>query len=154
VPFAETPVGGAASLEHEAVPSFEASTRAESAKQVTSGALPRDFDAALVDVPCSNTGVIARRPEARLGLTRQKLASLTRLQIRLLQQAADCVRPEGRCIYSTCSIEPAENEAIVAEFLRRNPEWAMDEEKTTLPSWGARLCNWRDGGYVARLRRR
>ncbi|RMF80632.1 MAG: hypothetical protein D6744_08025, partial [Planctomycetota bacterium] len=58
------------------------------------------FDAVLVDAPCSNSGVFARRPEARLGFSRRKLASLTALQVRLLHRAAACVRRGGRLVYS------------------------------------------------------
>jgi len=118
--------------------------------------LPDDappFDAALVDVPCANTGVIARRPEARLGLTTRKLRSLATAQAELLRRAARHVRPGGRLVYSTCSLEPEENERIVAAFLDENAEWRRDAEQTTLPAWGPRLADWRDGGYWARLRR-
>jgi 16S rRNA (cytosine967-C5)-methyltransferase len=109
------------------------------------------FDAAVVDVPCSNSGVIARRPEARLGLTKAKLDSLVVLQQRLLRQAADRIRPGGRLVYSTCSIEPEENQQVVAELVRECPAWRLDVERTTLPAWGPRLADWRDGGYFARL---
>jgi 16S rRNA (cytosine967-C5)-methyltransferase len=109
------------------------------------------FDAALVDVPCSNTGVIARRPEARLGLTRQKLRSLVAVQRELLRMAADWVRPNGRVVYSTCSLEPEENEQVVAAFLKANPAWRRVHEKISLSAWGPRASDWRDGGYYARL---
>jgi 16S rRNA (cytosine967-C5)-methyltransferase len=112
------------------------------------------FDAALVDVPCSNTGVIARRPEARLGLTRAKLGSLVKLQGALLRHAVARVRTGGRVVYSTCSIEPEENEQIVSAFLSESPGWELDSQQTWLPSWGPRLSEWRDGGYAARLVRR
>jgi len=109
------------------------------------------FDAALVDVPCSNTGVIARRPEARLGLTPAKLRSLVAVQHDLMREAARRVRPGGRLVYSTCSLEPQENEDVVAFFLAEHPEWRLDVERTTLPAWGPRAGDWRDGGYFARL---
>lgn len=112
------------------------------------------FDAALVDVPCSNTGVVARRPEARLGLTPAKLRSLVAVQHDLVRDAARRVRPGGRLVYSTCSLEPQENEDVVAFFLAEHPEWRLDVERTTLPAWGPRASDWRDGGYFARLTRR
>ena len=111
------------------------------------------FDAAFVDVPCANTGVIARRPEARLGLTAQKLDSLVKVQQVLLRKAAHAVRPGGRVVYSTCSLEPPENEQVVAAFLAANPTWRLDATETTLPAWGPRPADWRDGGYFARLLR-
>ncbi|MEP0847146.1 MAG: hypothetical protein HRF50_10040 [Phycisphaerae bacterium] len=109
------------------------------------------FDGAIVDVPCTNTGAIARRPEARLALTSRKLASLRRLQTALLRRAAAVVRAGGRLVYSTCSIEPEENERIVMNFLRENSAWSLEHQQTTLPAWGAQLSAWRDGGYAARL---
>lgn len=109
------------------------------------------FDAALVDVPCSNTGVVARRPEARLGLTPAKLRSLVAVQHDLVREAARRVRPGGRLVYSTCSLEPQENEDVVAFFLAEHPEWRVDVERTTHPAWGPHARDWRDGGYYARL---
>lgn len=109
------------------------------------------FDGVLLDVPCSNTGVIARRPEARLDLGPQKLAALGRLQVELLRRAAACVRPDGRLVYSTCSIEPEENEQPVQAFLATAPGWRFGESHTTLPRWGPRPSDWRDGGFAALL---
>jgi 16S rRNA (cytosine967-C5)-methyltransferase len=110
------------------------------------------FDAALADVPCSNTGVIARRPEARLGLSVGKLAALVKLQRELLERAAASVRPAGRLVYSTCSLEPAENEELVSGFVADHPQWRLTEQSTTLPAWGPRAADWHDGGYFAGLR--
>jgi 16S rRNA (cytosine967-C5)-methyltransferase len=112
-----------------------------------------EFDAVLIDAPCSNTGVIARRPEARFGLTPARLASLVMLQRDLLRRAAACVRAGGRLVYSTCSIEPQENEEVVQAFLRENRGWRFVDSQTALPRWGAKLTEWRDGGFVARLER-
>jgi len=120
------------------------------------GHLPTEhdlFDAAIVDVPCSNSGVIARRPEARLGLTPAKLAALVTVQRELLRRAARHVRPGGRLVYSTCSVEPDENERVVADFLACHSDWRLDTQQTIWPAWGPRLGDWRDGGYFARLRR-
>jgi 16S rRNA (cytosine967-C5)-methyltransferase len=116
--------------------------------------LSRTFDAVLVDVPCSNTGVIARRPEARFGLTAEKLESLRELQAALLRHAAARVRPGGRLVYSTCSIEPEENDQIVAAFLAENPLWEQRLARLTLPAWGPRLSDYHDGGFAALLTRR
>jgi 16S rRNA (cytosine967-C5)-methyltransferase len=126
-------------------------TRLHGPTQADVGSDDGKFDAALVDVPCSNTGVIARRPEARLGLTRQKLRSLVAVQRGLLQTAADWVRPQGRLVYSTCSIEPEENEQVVAAFLKTNAAWRLACEKTFVPAWGPRASDWRDGGYYAQF---
>ena len=113
--------------------------------------LRRQFDAALVDVPCSNSGVFARRPEARLGLTEEKIRSLVALQGALLRKAAVCVRPGGRLVYSTCSIEPEENEQVVDAFLVSESGWKLETARTALPAWGHQLSDWRDGGFAALL---
>lgn len=111
------------------------------------------FDAALADVPCSNTGVVPRRPEARLGLTQKKLDALVELQARLIRRAAACVRSGGRLVYSTCSLEPEENEKLVEAFLREHPTWRLLAQQTYWPAWGPDLADGRDGGYAALLRR-
>jgi 16S rRNA (cytosine967-C5)-methyltransferase len=111
------------------------------------------FDAVLVDAPCSNTGVIARRPEARFSLNEVKLASLAALQKEILAAAAAAVRPGGRLVYSTCSIEPEENELAIAMFAQTHPGWTLEASELTLPRWGPRKSDWRDGGFAARLRR-
>jgi 16S rRNA (cytosine967-C5)-methyltransferase len=106
---------------------------------------PGPFDAALVDVPCSNTGVLGRRPEARWRLRPGDWPHLVRLQTKLLLQACARVRPGGIVVYSTCSIEPEENEQVVRAALQIA---ALEEEVTSLPGRPA------DGGYRARLRRK
>jgi 16S rRNA (cytosine967-C5)-methyltransferase len=108
---------------------------------------PGPFDAALVDVPCSNTGVLGRRPEARWRLRPGDWAHLAQLQTKLLLQAAARVRPGGAVVYSTCSIEPEENEQVVRGVLQSLPEFTLEEEKNSVPGRPA------DGGYWARLRR-
>ncbi len=129
-------------------------TRRIAGDDAMAGELGSAFDAAIVDVPCSNTGSIARRPEVRLRFRRSELPVLAQTQRRLLEAAAACVRAGGRLVYSTCSIEPEENERVVAEFARQRPEWTVVTERLTLPRWGARARDWRDGGYFALLDRR
>lgn len=104
-------------------------------------ALPR-ADAVLADVPCSNTGVLARRVEARHRLRPETFAAMARIQAPLLRQALDLVRPGGRVVYSTCAIEDEENGQVVAgaggaRLLRH---------ETTLPQ--SETC---DGGFWALL---
>lgn len=111
------------------------------------------FDAAIVDAPCSNTGVVSRRPEARLGLTGKKLRSLVRLQAQLIRRAAACVRPGGHMVYSTCSLEREEDEGIVESFLAECNDWRQLSATTHWPRWGQALCDYRDGGFVAVLKR-
>ncbi len=76
------------------------------------------FGRILVDAPCSGTGTLARHPEIRWRLQPEKLREFHGLQTRLLRNALACLAPGGRLVYSTCSIEPEENEEVVAEVLR------------------------------------
>jgi 16S rRNA (cytosine967-C5)-methyltransferase len=79
------------------------------------------FDAVFLDAPCSGTGTWRRQPELRWRLTPARLAELTDLQDRLLDQAAGSVRPGGRLFYATCSILPVENQDRVEAFQARHP---------------------------------
>ena len=79
------------------------------------------FNRILVDAPCSGTGTLARHPEIRWRLRPEQLVELHRLQSDLLRSALNCLAPGGRLVYSTCSLEPEENEDVVAEVLRGNP---------------------------------
>jgi 16S rRNA (cytosine967-C5)-methyltransferase len=105
------------------------------------------FDAALVDVPCSNTGVLGRRPEVRWRLRPTEFEDLIRLQTRLLFTALDRVKPGGVVVYSTCSIEPDENEGVVNAVRRGIKGLVVEAEGRAVPGRPA------DGGYWARLRK-
>src|SRR5205807_606202 len=103
---------------------------------------PASFDGVLVDAPCSNTGVLRRRPEARWRLLSGDLVGLAALQDALLERALALVRPGGRVVYSTCSIEPEENEERVARLLRSHPGLARGASFAVLPG------PERDGGFA------
>lgn len=107
---------------------------------------PGPFDAVLVDAPCSNTGVLHRRPEARWRWRPQALKTLTRRQADLLRQALASVRPGGVIVYATCSLEPEENERLIQELLRAFPRLEIEQEHHAIPGRPA------DGGYHVRLR--
>jgi len=77
----------------------------------------------LLDSPCSGTGVLRRRPDARWRLSERRLESLLVLQAELLDACAALVEPGGLLVYSTCSLEPEENEGQVEAFLARWPEF-------------------------------
>ncbi|HUU42141.1 MAG TPA: 16S rRNA (cytosine(967)-C(5))-methyltransferase RsmB [Planctomycetota bacterium] len=104
------------------------------------------FDAVLADVPCSNTGVLRRRVEARHRLSPDVVRELARVQTDILHAAIRTSRPGGRVVYSTCSIEDEENAAVVRTVLETHPGCRLDDEKQWLPS-----ASGADGGYVARL---
>jgi 16S rRNA (cytosine967-C5)-methyltransferase len=76
------------------------------------------FDRILVDAPCSGTGTLARHPEIRWRLQPEQLKEFHTLQTALLKSALERLAPGGRLVYSTCSMEPEENEEVVAEALR------------------------------------
>ena len=84
------------------------------------------FDAVLVDVPCTGTGTLRRHPDARWRLRASDLAMLPLTQRDILAGAASCVRPGGLVTYSTCSLEPEENDDVVAAFLARHPGFALE----------------------------
>jgi 16S rRNA (cytosine967-C5)-methyltransferase len=90
---------------------------------IDSTALAEDsvFDLALVDAPCSGTGTLGRNPEIRHRLRLEDLARQTERQRALLLAALRAVRPGGRVVYSTCSLEPEENEQVVAAVLAETP---------------------------------
>jgi 16S rRNA (cytosine967-C5)-methyltransferase len=91
------------------------------------------FEKVLVDAPCSNTGVLRRRPDARWNWTEEKLGELVRLQAEILDKAAAVVGPGGRLVYSTCSNEPEENEGQVAAFLKRHEDFELVGSRESLP---------------------
>jgi len=110
--------------------------------------LPRGpFDAILVDAPCSNTGVLHRRPEARWRLRAEDCTELAEIQTRLLRAAVERLAPGGRVLYSTCSIEPEENAAVVAAVCDEHPALRLVSERMYLPSPAG------DGGYQALLQK-
>ncbi len=101
--------------------------RTESSAQalVTDARQPaiRSARTVLLDVPCSGTGVLRRRPDARWRLSEHRLESLLELQAEMLDACADVVEPGGLLVYSTCSLEPEENDGQVEAFLARRPEF-------------------------------
>lgn len=106
-------------------------------------ALDAGFDVVLVDAPCSNTGVLGRRPEARLRYDKRHRDSLLALQRDLLAAAAGLVAPGGRLVYSTCSLVPVENQGIAHQLTG----WRLLGEHTAWPD------RWQAGGYHAVLLR-
>lgn len=104
------------------------------------------FDRALIDAPCSNTGVLSRRVEARWRLKEEDMNKLATLQYSILKTGATMLKPGGCLVYSTCSIEPEENQDIIKKFLSNGPQFCLDAEKYYLPE-----LKGGDGGYMARL---
>ncbi len=120
-----------------------------------------DVDAVLIDVPCTGTGTFRRHPDARWRLRISDLAVMAALQRELLRGASAAVRPGGLLIYSTCSLEPEENEMQVERFLADHPDWALEPPTGPLPEGTLDAGMLRvlphvhgaDGAFAARLRR-
>jgi 16S rRNA (cytosine967-C5)-methyltransferase len=106
------------------------------------------FDAALVDAPCSNSGVLGRRPEVRWRIKPAEYEHLVRLQSQLLDAAVRRVKPGGTIVYSTCSIEPMENRGVVEAVCRTVRGLTIEMDSTAIPGMPG------DGGYWARLIKR
>ncbi|MDD4817806.1 MAG: RsmB/NOP family class I SAM-dependent RNA methyltransferase [Victivallaceae bacterium] len=106
-----------------------------------------EFDLVFCDVPCSNTGVFRRRPDALWRFSPSRLLELTGLQKTILGHAAALVRPGGRLVYSTCSIEPDENGAQTAGFIASHQEFTLLSQRQLLPT--AEF----DGAYAAVMRK-
>lgn len=104
-----------------------------SLEAVTPQQLGGPADGVLVDVPCSNTGVIARRPDVKVRLRECDIAAFAELQLALLEKAAGHVRTGGRLVYSTCSLEEEENESVVGRFLSRNKGWVLRRRRLSFP---------------------
>ena len=119
-------------------------------------------DAVLIDVPCTGTGTFRRHPDARWRLKVSDLAVMSALQKIILRSASKVVKPGGLLVYSTCSLEPEENDEQVDSFLSENPDWILEAppEGSVAPELldGGRLRvlpqrHGTDGAFAARLRR-
>lgn len=121
----------------------------------------RSADLVHLDAPCLGTGTFGRHPDARHRVTEAALRALAEQQADLLDAAAVTVRPGGRLVYSTCSLEPEENARQVTAFLQRHPDFRREphlELPATLLTAEGDLCllpqqHGTDGAYAARLRR-
>jgi 16S rRNA (cytosine967-C5)-methyltransferase len=122
----------------------------------------RAADAVLLDAPCTGTGTFRRHPDGRWRVTPDDIDALVRLQDELLDAAAALVRPGGVLVYSTCSLEPEENELRIERFLAGHAGWRLEPPATavdvSLLDTEGRLCvlpqrQGVDGAFAARLRR-
>jgi 16S rRNA (cytosine967-C5)-methyltransferase len=122
-----------------------------------------EFDVVLVDPPCSNTGVFARNPAAKWGITYGKVRELSLRQGAILQSSSAQVKRNGILVYCTCSILPEENEYVLELFLKKNPEFRLVPQEPFIGSGGLRGlddcqrffphlhdCN---GYFIAKMRR-
>ncbi|HTA30266.1 MAG TPA: 16S rRNA (cytosine(967)-C(5))-methyltransferase RsmB [Candidatus Cybelea sp.] len=126
---------------------LEENCRRLGATCVDLAAAPGSFDRILIDAPCSNTGVLRRRVEARWRVQPAEINRLSKAQSALLTKAAQELKPEGTMVYSTCSLEPEENEGVVRRFLEKHPAFRLENERQLLP-----FIEGVDGAHVATLR--
>jgi len=122
----------------------------------------RPVDFVLVDAPCTGTGTFRRHPDARWRLKISDLAVMASLQKSILRAAADSVKVGGLLVYSTCSLEPEENDEQIEQFLSEHPNWKLDPPpegvvpSQVLDDGVLRVLPQRDGtdgAFAARLRR-
>ncbi|MFB6279718.1 MAG: 16S rRNA (cytosine(967)-C(5))-methyltransferase RsmB [Salinibacter sp.] len=137
-------------------------TEAADLRQVADQPDPPEADRVLLDVPCTGLGVLAKRADLRWRRTPDDLEEMIALQDQLLDAAATLVKPGGLLVYSTCSIEPEENEQRVDAFLARHDQFAMESVAGHVPdemvSDAGHLMTLpqrhrMDGAFAARLRR-
>lgn len=107
------------------------------------------FDRILLDVPCMNTGVIRRRPDVRWRFSEYRLSRMTAMQNRILNSGLSVLKPGGVLVYSTCSLEPEENEDLVRSCLKKRPEMYLAGERRLFPP-----DTGTDGAYAALIRRK
>jgi 16S rRNA (cytosine967-C5)-methyltransferase len=116
----------------------------------------------LVDVPCTGTGTFRRHPDARWRLKVSDIAVLGALQRAIIRAAATTVKPGGLLVYSTCSLEPEENDAQIESFLADDSDWSLEPPPSgtvpemVLDAGRLRVLPQRhgaDGAFAARLRR-
>ena len=122
-------------------------------------------DAVLIDAPCSGFGTLRRHPDIRWNKTFKQVHALSEVQYNLLKNAAQHIKPGGVLVYSTCSIEPIENEEVVQRFLADFPMWTVENAKDFLPNVPPSVITPEgfvqtfphehgvDGAFAARLRR-
>ena len=84
-------------------------------------------DRVLVDAPCSGLGTLHRNPDIRWRQTPEKIKQLSIIQQEILDKASKWVKPNGVLVYSTCTLNVSENETIVCNFLKNNPEWNIEK---------------------------
>lgn len=91
------------------------------------------FDRVILDLPCSGTGTLRRKPELKWRLSAGEIGRMAGAGLRLLEGCAPLVRPDGLLVAITCSVEAEENEAVVSRFLSKHPEWRPYPLETTIP---------------------
>ena len=106
------------------------------------------YDHILLDAPCTNTGVMRRRVDLKWRLRRPDFDHMHQRQLEIVRALIPLLKPKGAVVYSTCSLEPEENEEVVRRILAETPAWRLKAERDSLP-----FRDGFDGAYAARLTR-
>ena len=123
------------------------------------------FHRVLIDAPCSGLGIIHKKPDIKLNISPKSLEELPILQARILSTCSNYVKPGGVLVYSTCTINPAENGEIIKSFLEDNSEFILEDASPFVPDTlhsavqnkFVNLIPFRygiDGFFIARMRRK
>jgi 16S rRNA (cytosine967-C5)-methyltransferase len=124
--------------------------RLECIDALSSQNLDSVFDRILLDVPCSNMGVIARRPESKYRITPESVKDLSELQFKLLESASRVLKAGGILVYATCSPDPMETTQVVNRFVKEH----SDFEKLGAPVLPASVDSRFDGFFAQALRKK
>ena len=108
------------------------------------------FDRILLDVPCSNMGVMARRPESKYRITPESVKELAELQYGILESASAMLAQDGVLVYATCSPDPVETTQVVNRFVKAHPEFVKRGEPVFPGAEDARF----DGFFAQALERK
>ena len=124
------------------------------------------YDRILVDAPCSGLGVMRRNPDIKWKSSAARLLRRSKIQKRILTNLAARVKPNGVLVYAVCSMEPEENEAVIQDFLKNQPDFVIDNDLGKLPAAIRSSINYdtgfttlafiehMDGFFLARLKRK
>jgi 16S rRNA (cytosine967-C5)-methyltransferase len=124
------------------------------------------YDRILVDAPCSGLGVMRRNPDIKWNLSSARLVPRSEVQRRILTNLAVRVKPDGVMVYAVCSMEPEENEAVIQDFLKNQPDFVIDDDLGKLPAAIRSNINYdtgfttlafiehMDGFFLVRLKRK
>lgn len=112
--------------------------------------VPSKFDRILLDVPCSNMGVIARRPESVYRITPESVKELSELQFKILENASRFLAEGGRLVYATCSPDPMETTQVINRFIKAHPEFVKAGDAVLPGKMDPRL----DGFFAQALERK
>ena len=122
-------------------------------------------DRVLIDAPCSGLGLIRKKPEIRWNMSEEDIVELSKLQLKILNNASKYLKPNGILVYSTCTITEEENEEVINNFLKENKNYKLENISSYLPDYyKGENCeagyiklfpniNKCDGFFLARLRK-